>query len=147
MTAWPARRSANRVLCGREVGGRYVCQGEVARIDCPSRRALEWSPTVPHHPIEPHDPRDGPEFVFLPPGLKESPPGSGHWVPNSRGRRIADRHGAPTSSTGRQVGQRVVDRMRPSESTAALHPMTLPFTRPCPHCGTIAEVTAAVLES
>ena len=30
MTQWPARRSGDRILCGRMVNGRYVCQGEIA---------------------------------------------------------------------------------------------------------------------
>lgn len=30
MTEWPARRSGDRILCGRMVDGRHVCQGEIA---------------------------------------------------------------------------------------------------------------------
>jgi hypothetical protein len=32
MTVWNARRSGNRILCGRQVNGRYVCQGVVALV-------------------------------------------------------------------------------------------------------------------
>lgn len=32
MTEWPARRVADRILCGRQVAGRYVCQGEIATV-------------------------------------------------------------------------------------------------------------------
>lgn len=32
MTIWPARRVKDRILCGRQVAGRYVCTGELAKI-------------------------------------------------------------------------------------------------------------------
>ena len=31
-TVWPARRVRERILCGRQVDGRYVCQGFIAPV-------------------------------------------------------------------------------------------------------------------
>jgi len=31
-TEWLARRSGNRILCGRMVGGRHACQGEISEL-------------------------------------------------------------------------------------------------------------------
>jgi hypothetical protein len=41
MTEWQARRAADRLLCGRQVDGRYVCQGEIATVS--SRRGREYA--------------------------------------------------------------------------------------------------------
>lgn len=38
---WPARLVGERVLCGRQVAGRYVCQGELAEWFGPNHTMVE----------------------------------------------------------------------------------------------------------
>lgn len=136
MTTWPARRDGNRILCGRLVAGRHVCQGEVARVQLPGGDAETWKPDGSGK---------GGEYIFLMPGYKEVPRGSGNWIPNRRGANMAARGQTPTWRTSLQVGQRDASRITKPPSTAALFPMQLPFTIPCPHCKCVAEVTSRLL--
>lgn len=138
MSTWTARRSGARVLCGRNVSGRYVCQGEIARINRHGQAAGDELSA---------DPDDGHEVVFLMPGYVEDPPLSGTWRPSARRRKMTGRGQSVTLNTDRQVGQRDAARMRTPASTAAFMPMRLPFRLPCPHCGMLAEVPVDVLSS
>ena len=76
-TIWPARRVNDRVLCGRMVDGRHVCQGEIGRI---VRDPLARYPSG--------------ELVALPAGMMAVALGSTHWVPNARGGGRGRRLGA-----------------------------------------------------
>ena len=117
---WPARVSGDRLLCGRQVEGRYVCQGEIAVLMFSSggirRAGLR--------------------------GFVEKPSGSGRWEPTVTGKeklaagykRSAYKRRAITTD-----GRRVYPVKVPP----------LPWTRDCPHqnCKCTALVDSAVLES
>jgi hypothetical protein len=65
-TLWAARRVEDVILCGRKVGGRYVCQGELATID--RQQGREWVRL--------------PRGMFAEPGTQPE-----HWRPTERARR------------------------------------------------------------
>lgn len=65
-TVCPARRVGDVILCGRKVGGRYVCQGELATIG--RQQGREWVGL--------------PRGVFAEPGTQPE-----HWRPTERARR------------------------------------------------------------
>ena len=66
-TSWPARRIGDRIVCGRQVAARYVCQGDLATI----------SGQGP----------DGTPIVLLDLGMVEDPLGSNHYRLSRRGQR------------------------------------------------------------
>lgn len=133
-TIWLARRVGDRILCGRMVDGRYVCQGEIADVD----KRIRSKPK----------PR-------LRAGLTADPPlengDIAHWRESmrsveqrKRGQRLRG-HGL--------VGERMVSGRRYPEwaiktrGAPEWSPAAMPFTTPCPHCGCIARVQSAVLNS
>jgi hypothetical protein len=117
-TEWRARRSRDRLLCGRKhpVTNEYVCRGEIAVLR-PSTGGL------------------------LRAGLKgfvETPPGSGWWEPSvtskekvAVGRRPANK-ARPLDARGRRV--------RPVKVP------DYPWRRLCPECNCTAVIDSAVLE-
>lgn len=118
MTVWQARRSgANRVLCGRMVGGRYVCQGDIAIV----MGGAVWPPK----------------------GMVEEPPGSGFWRLTSRAARKLAAGVQPYAQTMARHPDQRPDNW---ESPAYTAP-PLPWRRQCPHCGQLAEVSERVLHS
>jgi hypothetical protein len=120
MTTWPARRVEDgpvigRLLCGRQVNGRYVCQGLVAHT------ASEGIPARVR--------------VMLPQGLVEDPPGSRFWRQTSRAtQRASERRG----SVRRHVP-------KGDTTPQPLNEPSIPWQRACPHCRSIAIVTEDVL--
>lgn len=146
MTTWAARRSKaaasrNLILCGRMVAGKFVCQGEIARIDSSAGGVDRWSPSR----VNPGD--EGPEVVVLTVGFKEDPAGSGTWVRTTKGHKMAADARQPTRNKEKHVGQRVGADIRSGASILPGSPMKFPFRLSCPHCGSLAEVTARVLSS
>jgi hypothetical protein len=78
-TAWPGRIVGDRVECGRQVEGRYVCQGILAEYLGDGRTGR----------VD---------------GLHESPPGSNHWSLNARSKRKAELGGhSPRRHTGFEI--------------------------------------------
>ena len=67
MTEWLARRVGDRMLCGRQVAGQYVCQGFVADVS-------QFG---------------GKDVAGFPHGYVEDPPG--WFLPNARSRRTGGR--------------------------------------------------------
>lgn len=135
---WPARRVGDRILCGRPApnGG---CRGEIAIIGPvksvgPAER--------PGYPDAPGDALT--ERIQLPRGLTEDPPGSSMWRETAKAQRrrlqgrVAPKRRDPSS------GER--SDAWPYTSSAFMVP-ALPLRRRCPTCGTLAEVTAALLSS
>jgi hypothetical protein len=124
-TVWPARRVGERILCGLQVDGRYVCQGEIAKIVI-----------LPFYDDQGlRDPEHA--SIRMPRGLMRDPATPNHWVPNLRSRRRED-----DGRTG-DVSRR---RLIKSTSKANVVAKT-PWTRECPHCGCTAIVESAVLNS
>jgi hypothetical protein len=146
VTIWPARRSGGRILCGRKVDGRFVCQGELAYAigvaTIPVEDLAEFNSYIG---AENDTPAPAP-YVSLPPGMTEDPPGSGTWRMTSRARRrVAE------GRLGRNRGNETFSLARRRSSTSSVEAAVtdsarLPLRRECPHCGCLAEVTAAVLD-
>ena len=131
--AWPARRVGDRLLCGRPApdGG---CRGEIATIgrtvgsvDRPGY------PDVPRGQIA--------EYVKVPGGMTDDPPGSGHWRPTARAARREAKGRRPALAEPRWPPARW-----PDGPWTSLNPSALPFRRRCPVCNVLAIVTADVLE-
>jgi hypothetical protein len=122
---WPARRSGNRVLCGRQVAGRYVCQGEIATI---------WEDVA------------GKPEAQLPAGLTDvmgSYPV--HWKPTARvvrgGSKIKTvERGLPGNEERRFI-------RRSGMESWTMPKASVPFTRDCPQCRVRNLVDAATLGS
>jgi hypothetical protein len=112
-----------------------VCQGEIARINRHNQAAADPPSS---------DPADGPERIFLMPGFVEDRPGE--WRASARRVRMEGRGQHVTVQTDMQMGQRKAAEMRTPKSTGAFMPMRLPFRLQCPHCGTVAEVSASLLD-
>lgn len=70
-STWVARRSGESIRCGRQVAGRYACQGVLATGSS----------------LDP----DGTALLLIPDLLVEDPPGSLHFRPSARAlRKLAD---------------------------------------------------------
>jgi hypothetical protein len=119
-----ARRVQDRILCGRQVAGRYVCQGEIATV------AVQRGPgrSVP-----------GPfrDYVRLPRGMFAEPGSQPvHWRQTARAARGGNVNVGP--------------RYRMSRGTSWWSLPALPLTRDCPHCGfrnLVSDNTLTVLKS
>ena len=124
VTIWPARRSGNRVLCGRTspLDGQYVCQGEMAQIRLAYGGAADdWTDAAEQ------------EQIVLPPGMTQDPPRSRNWRLTSKAQR------APEGGR-RPVGQK---RHQGDGGTTMVGPWeapSLPFRRRCPHCNVMGEI-------
>jgi hypothetical protein len=115
-TVWPARRVGNRILCGRQVDGRYVCQGVIAFV------TEDWVRVR----------------VMLPPGMVEDSPGSHVWRQTSRaGQRAADGRG----SVRRHLPKEGTSPLPMNEP-----PIPWRRSCPHPGCRCTALVDSAVLE-
>lgn len=130
-TVWPARRVGDRILCGRQVDGRYVCQGELAAVERPL-----IIPGVNQ------------EVITLPGGYTEDPPGSHHWRRTARATEQA-KAGRTPKGTRRSVRP---PSAPPDPALPAPVARGFPgplWTRRCPHphCGCVARVDSAVLLS
>lgn len=136
VTRWPARRVGDRLLCGRPAPGRGYCAGEIATV----------------RPVS----RDGQivDGATLGAGFAEDPPGSHHWRMTERTAALADaaadaRRGWRGSKSEKVALRRFV-RSRATGPFAGdpglgiLFP-DLPWSRACPVCNVVAEVTDAVL--
>ena len=130
-TEWLARRVGERILCGRQVDGRYVCQGELARVESLLLDGALAKVFTNN------------EVVTLPTGYVEDPPSSHHWRLSSRARRQMQEHRQPVGTQRKFAGPPVtnvpdvpyVQRGFPGPD----------WSRECPHCGCTARVTSAVL--
>jgi hypothetical protein len=126
---WPARRSGDRIVCGRLVAGRHVCQGELARVE---------------RLIPGQDSGVAQEVITLPTGFVEDPPGSHHW-------RLSARAQQQMAASRAAVGTR--RRTAGALGSAPDVPRVLrglpgpDWTRECPHCKCTARVTRVVLYS
>jgi hypothetical protein len=111
---WPARISGDRMLCGREVAGRYVCQGEIAFLAFAAggqrRPGLR--------------------------GMVEEPAGSNHWQPTVTGKEKLEA-GYKRPAYKRRLttpdGRRVYPVKVPDAG----------WTRECPHCACTNVVDGA----
>jgi len=127
-TEWIARRVGDRILCGRQVDGRYVCQGELARVE-----RLVAGNSV----------RAGHEIITLPTGFVMDPPGSSHWRLTARSQR--------QQAAGRKPSHRREPGPDARIGSAPDVPRVLRglpgpnWTRECPHCGCTARVDSVVL--
>jgi hypothetical protein len=126
---WHARRVGNRIVCGRKVAGRYVCQGELADVE-----RLIAGP----------DARVAAEVITLPAGYVMDPPGSGHWRLTARARDQAERNRQPRGIRRQTAGELGSAPGIPRVLRGLPGP---DWTRECPHCGCTARVTSAVLDS
>jgi hypothetical protein len=132
---WMARRVGDRILCGRQVDGRYVCpMGEIAKV-APLIHTSRWRSVRRGFDME--------RGIVLPPGLKPDPPleagDAAHWVPTSRARQqIANERHNPGNRRRRPYGR---DR---TTLPAAVGVPEVPFTRDCPKCQCTIRVTAAL---
>lgn len=121
MTVWPARRVDTRLLCGRQTSVSGGCRGEIARINDGGEAPVA-------------------ELQF---GMIEDPPGSHYWRPSNRAK-------AQMARGQRRVGGHAVRAMRAGRVDGRIFATTrpaLPWTRHCPVCHVLAEVTASVLRS
>jgi len=119
VTAWPARRAGSHrdiILCGRQVAGRYVCQGEIAYYAEDDEGGGMW---------------------YFPAGLIEDPPGSGFYREVTRF-DPRDPHWRRPQHVDPE-GQKV-------NAWIALVDERLPARRRCPHCKTLAQVSRDLLE-
>jgi hypothetical protein len=134
-TIWPARRVGDRILCGRRVAGRYVCQGQLASASTSAA---------------------GPRQVAFPSGFVEDPPGFMRLVPGVARRTEEGR----LPNLGRKAILRPVPaRGKPSDLAKGSPEAfgrkairvrivpTLPVRAKCPHCRTLAIVGAGLLDS
>lgn len=115
---WPARRVGRMIVCGRQVSGRYVCQGIIGRIEAdPLKRFPSGMMTT------------------LPPGMKRIDQRSTHWVPNARAERaLAHRPRLdPQATRSARLGGQWAPEFR------------FPWTRDCPECKVLAIVDSDVL--
>ena len=121
-TVWPARRAGRRrdiVLCGRMVGGQYVCTGVIAyHVLSPSSLA-GWC---------------------LPPGLVEDPPGSRFYRAATRFVAERPRFRRPVQPVV-HLPDRTIGGYHPWVRLDRL-----PVRRLCPKCRCVAEITADVLD-
>jgi hypothetical protein len=125
---WPARRVGDRILCGRKVADRYVCQGELAHI--------EWPVLLPDMPAV--------EMITLPGGYTEDPPGSNHWRMTERAVRQRARGRKPQ---GAKRNVRPAMTSDPNLPPPVQRGFPGPeWTRECPHCACTARITSAVLD-
>jgi len=128
---WPARRVGDRILCGRPVPDRGYCGGLIATVNDTPVELLEGRA----HMLE------GPR-AELPWGMVRDRPGSHFWRPSNRAKNQAARgqkapgHAVRASRAASRDG-----RLLPGNAPA------LPWTRRCPECNVLVEVTAALLES
>jgi hypothetical protein len=134
MTEWLARRVGDRVLCGRQVAGRYVCQGEIAemvwtRVQLPGLPD-EWVPVL------------GPGFTKV--------PGTNHWRQQRRAARQTAEGRAARGNLRGSSDPATFEGM-PEDRVPVLKrvgPVPLDdWTRDCPHCGAIARVRRDLLKS
>lgn len=141
MTSWPARRVGDQILCGRPAPSRGYCSGRLAEVH--RAGGAKYDPP-------PEDGRrktgrlgfDLYEYVQLPYGLTEDPPGSGTWRPTARSLRRTVRQARPRLP----FADRDDYRSRGGASSLVRHP-TLPLTRACPVCHVLAVVAGDLLES
>jgi hypothetical protein len=145
-TIWPARLSrGHRILCGRQVDGRFDCQGELAyAIGLTTVSGDDLTDFNAYVGAEADSPAPAP-YVSLPPGMTEDPPGSGSWRMTTRAR---GRQGEGRSGRHRGNETFSLARRRPGEGAveaAVTDSVPLPIRRRCPHCGALAEITADVL--
>ncbi len=119
MTTWPARRVGDRILCGRKVAGRHVCQGELATVE----RLIAGS-----------DARVAQTVITLPTGYVEDPPGSHHWLLSTvRGAPARDGPVPPARESERLHGRsdriRARRRARPARAARAVLDAGVPALR------------------
>lgn len=114
MTTWPARQAGpgreQLLLCGRQVDGRFVCQGVIGI-------AVE-------------------NDTLMLSGMTEDPPGSGDWRPTARA-RAKDSEGRRAKTMRHETAGRF-DTYLGWEADPLVMP--LPWRRACPHCGCMAIV-------
>ncbi|HEX5040414.1 MAG TPA: hypothetical protein VFW95_09785 [Candidatus Limnocylindria bacterium] len=110
LTVWPARRVGERYLCGRTVNGRSVCQGEIATVDPMNP---DGSAMYERGMVDQDDPGRWPDNL----GIQDAT-GILHLREHTRRRK----------------------KRRGYDESGMWPAARLPFTRKCPHCGSINRV-------
>lgn len=132
-TLWPARRVKDKILCGRQVAGRYVCTGELATVRTTGMlrgvtlpAGVKTGPSILADPNDPYDPQHGIDHV--------------DWTARAKRQMAAGRqpegHGAVRPGLDRGLPGEVRGRRgwpRPAQ-------MTFEFTRRCPNCHVVGVV-------
>lgn len=125
-TVWPARVVGDRILCGRMVDGRYVCQGELATV---SRLATEQARLPAGVVIE--DSIIGDDRIA-------------HVRLTARAERQAADGRRPDGNAASPEryndGSREVDYVQPRRGMRRWASLDAPFTRHCPHCRALGLV-------